>query len=250
MRVKKRSTGATVATALEKLSVHVDDVDRTRLLVQVVHVLSAQQEVTSEILLQLCKREVRRVRLGSRSHPPPHGVELPHQLGIAVPSFRRSDLLNPVVPPKATHATEGGNAAFGANPCSGEDEHTVSRGNSQHRGGAQRWDLARVMRLKISKQPICEKISPRIPSPREKRPKITIALFSFRGSIFNASSRVIKFGIMPFTMCLAQLPLWVYSTSDTYRNQRLSISGGRWLSLISPSRLEFQPHLLFRWRAL
>src|SRR5437660_9332876 len=93
MRVKKRSTGATVATALEKLSMHVDDDDRTRLLVQVVHVLSAQQEVTSEILLQLCKREVRRVRLGCRSNPPTHGVELPDEPGIASPSLGRSNLL-------------------------------------------------------------------------------------------------------------------------------------------------------------
>src|SRR5207245_7380029 len=68
-------------------------VDRTRLLVQVVHVLSAQQEVTSEILLQLCKREVRRVRLGCRSNPPTHGVELPDEPGIASPSLGRSNLL-------------------------------------------------------------------------------------------------------------------------------------------------------------
>src|SRR5437879_3625473 len=142
MRVKKRSTGATVATALEKLSVHVDDVDRTRLLVQVVHVLSAQQEVTSEILLQLCKREVRRVRLGCRSNPPTHGVELPDEPGIASPSLGRSNLLYTVIPPQPAHATEGRNPTFGANPCSGEDEHAVSRGNSQHRGGAQRWGLA------------------------------------------------------------------------------------------------------------
>jgi hypothetical protein len=37
--------------------------------------------------------EVGRIRLGCRSNPPPHGIELPHQPGIAVPSCGRSGLL-------------------------------------------------------------------------------------------------------------------------------------------------------------
>jgi hypothetical protein len=44
IRVVKRSVAASVATALEKLSVHVDNVSRTRLLVKVVHVLGADEK--------------------------------------------------------------------------------------------------------------------------------------------------------------------------------------------------------------
>jgi hypothetical protein len=43
-RIFKWSTAASVAAALEKLSVHVDDISRTRLLVKAVHVLSADEE--------------------------------------------------------------------------------------------------------------------------------------------------------------------------------------------------------------
>jgi hypothetical protein len=75
---------------------------------------------------------VRLIRLGCRSHPPSHGVELPHQQGIAVPSFGRGDLLDPVVPPESTHATESWDAAFRAHSCSRENEHSISGGNCEH----------------------------------------------------------------------------------------------------------------------
>jgi len=42
-----------------------------------------------------------------------------------VPSFGRSDLFDPVVPPKSTHATESWDAAFGAHSCPGENEDAI-----------------------------------------------------------------------------------------------------------------------------
>jgi hypothetical protein len=54
------------------------------------------------------------------------------QSGIAVPSLGRCDLFDSVVPPKSTHATESWDAAFGAQPCSRENEDTVGGGNCEH----------------------------------------------------------------------------------------------------------------------
>ena len=49
-----------------------------------------------------------------------------------MPSVGRGYLLNPVISPQATHTTEGGNAAFGAYSCSGEDEYAVGGGKDEH----------------------------------------------------------------------------------------------------------------------
>jgi hypothetical protein len=130
-RVVERRAAAGIATALEKLSMHVDDVSRTCLLVKAVHVLSADEKALSQSKFKLCEGEVGWIRFGCRSNPPTHGVELPHQPGIAVPSVGRSDLLDPVISPEATHATKGWNAAFRAHSCPGENEDAVRGGNGE-----------------------------------------------------------------------------------------------------------------------
>jgi hypothetical protein len=76
--------------------------------------------------------EVSRIRFGCRSHTPTHGVELPHQPGIAMPSLGRGDLLDPIIPPHSSHATECWDAAFRAYSCSGENEDAVGGGNGEH----------------------------------------------------------------------------------------------------------------------
>ena len=118
--------------ALEKLSVHVDNSPRTRLLVKAVNILGADEEAILQGVFNFREGEVRTVRFGRRSHTPPHRVELPHQPGIAMPSLGRSDLLDPVVPPIPTHATESCDAAFRAYSCSGENKDAVIGGNGQH----------------------------------------------------------------------------------------------------------------------
>jgi hypothetical protein len=50
--IVKWSAAATVATALEKLSVHVDNFPRTRLLVKIVHVLSADEEAVLQAVFK------------------------------------------------------------------------------------------------------------------------------------------------------------------------------------------------------
>jgi hypothetical protein len=109
-----------------------DDVSRTRLLVKVVHILGADEKAILQGVFKFCEGEVGWIWFGCRSNPSPHGIELPHEPGIAVPSFRRGDLLDPVTSPQATHTTESWNAAFRAQSCSGEDEDAVSGGNCEH----------------------------------------------------------------------------------------------------------------------
>jgi len=133
IRVVKCRAAASIATALEKLSVHVNDVFRTRLLVKSVHVLGADEKAILQRVFKFGESEVRRIRFGCRSNPPTHGIKLPHQPGIAVPSFGRSDFLDPVVPPESTHATEGWNAALRAHSCPSKNEDSVSGENGEHK---------------------------------------------------------------------------------------------------------------------
>jgi hypothetical protein len=123
---------ASVATTFEKVPVHVDHVSRTRLLVKVGHVLGAEEKTILQSVFKFGEGEVRGIRLGFRSHTPPHGIELPHELGITMPSFGRSDVLDPVVPPESAHATEGRNAAFRAYACPGENEDAIGGGKCEH----------------------------------------------------------------------------------------------------------------------
>jgi hypothetical protein len=63
--VKWRSS-ARIAAALKKLAVHVDDILRTCLLVQVVYILRAEEEAISQLFPQIREREVSRVGFRSR----------------------------------------------------------------------------------------------------------------------------------------------------------------------------------------
>ena len=49
-----------------------------------------------------------------------------------MPSVGRSDLLDPVIPPEAAHATKSWNAAFCTHSCSDKNEDAVSGGNREH----------------------------------------------------------------------------------------------------------------------
>jgi hypothetical protein len=66
IRVVKWNVAATVATALEKLSVRVDNFPRTRLLVKAVHVLGADEKAFLQRLFKLGEGEVRfaSIRIG------------------------------------------------------------------------------------------------------------------------------------------------------------------------------------------
>lgn len=75
---------------------------------------------------------------GPRRHPQPHGIELPHKTGIAVPSFWRSDLLDLAVPPKTIHATESRDAAVGVSALTPAPERTKTRSVEENVSMAER----------------------------------------------------------------------------------------------------------------
>jgi hypothetical protein len=60
-RIVKWRSSARIAAALKKLAVHVDDILRTCLLVQVVYILRAEEEAISQLLPQIREGEVRGV---------------------------------------------------------------------------------------------------------------------------------------------------------------------------------------------
>ena len=64
IRVVKRRAAASVAAALEKLSVHVNNLPRTCLLVEAVHVLGAGEKALLQGVFKFCEGEVRRIRFG------------------------------------------------------------------------------------------------------------------------------------------------------------------------------------------
>ena len=111
---------------------HVDAALRPCLLVKVVHVLRAEEQAVTQGAFELREREVCRIRFGCRSNPPTHGIELPHQPGIATPRIRRGYLFDPVVPPQTIDATEGRYPALGAYACPGEDEESIGGRNGEH----------------------------------------------------------------------------------------------------------------------
>ena len=121
-RVLKRPTAAGIAAAFEKLSVHVDYFSGTCTFVQVIDILSAYEQTITKSLFEFGEGHVRGIRLGCCGHSSAHGIELPHELRIALPGVRRSYFLDTVVPPQTINSAESGNAAFGADAGAGQNE--------------------------------------------------------------------------------------------------------------------------------
>src|SRR5262249_44339530 len=81
------------------------------------------------LLLQLSQREVRGVRLHFRELPPALGVELPHQLGIALERLGSGHVLDPMLVPESVRVAEGAHAALGAHSRAGQDEDALAQRN-------------------------------------------------------------------------------------------------------------------------
>src|ERR1700760_3261440 len=91
-------------------------------LVEVVDILSAEVETVVQLLLNLSEGEVGCVGLRGDGVATALGVEMPDELGVGGPGFRGGDLLDAVTVPEAAGTAEGGEATFGGDAGSGEDE--------------------------------------------------------------------------------------------------------------------------------
>jgi len=123
VREGREATG--VATALEKLAVHVEDAFRARLLVKIVDVLRAQKKPVVKNLLESSKGNVAGIWPGGGRHFAAHGVEIPNKMRIAPPSKGRSDFLDPIIAPESAGIAKSRNAAFGADARTSEDKNAI-----------------------------------------------------------------------------------------------------------------------------
>jgi hypothetical protein len=82
------------------------------------------------LIFDLCERFVAWIGLGGEGVSATHGVEAPDEFGVGFPSFGSGYVFDAVAVPEASGASEGGQAAFGGDSGSGEDEEAVLRGEA------------------------------------------------------------------------------------------------------------------------
>jgi hypothetical protein len=102
------------------------DVAGASALVEIVDVLGAEVEtVWPESALDFGEGDVGGVGFCGAGVAAALGVEAPDELWIGFPCFGSGDFFDAVAVPEASGASEGGQAAFGGDAGSGEDEETV-----------------------------------------------------------------------------------------------------------------------------
>ncbi len=102
---------------------------RAGALVQVVDILRAEKVAAGELRFKLGERDVRGIGLGLGAVGAALGIELPHQRWIALERLGRADLFDAMSRPEPVGRAKGGQAAFGADACAGEDEDAVGGGD-------------------------------------------------------------------------------------------------------------------------
>jgi predicted RNA-binding Zn-ribbon protein involved in translation (DUF1610 family) len=90
--------------------VHVDEMARSCAFVEVVHVLSDQQECSGPCGFELGEGAMGGVRLDCPQCGAAEIVEAVHQLGIPREAFRAGDILDAVAFPETISSPEGGDA--------------------------------------------------------------------------------------------------------------------------------------------
>jgi hypothetical protein len=114
--------GASLATALEELSVHVNEARRTRLLVQIVDILRAEKEAIAHDSLDCRQSVVSKIGFACPGLRAPLRIETPDDRGVRSPAFRGSNVLEAVLLPEAIGVPEGANPALGADPRARQHE--------------------------------------------------------------------------------------------------------------------------------
>jgi hypothetical protein len=123
--VRERREGTRVATALEKLAVHVDNAPRAGLLVKIVDVLCAQKKPVVERLFERGEGKMPRVWLGGGCDLAAHGIEIPNEPRITPPGERGGNFFDSMLAPKSASIAESGNTAFGAYAGTSKNKNAV-----------------------------------------------------------------------------------------------------------------------------
>src|SRR5271157_1611006 len=114
MILNRRPAAILLTMRFGQLAVHVQQSAGAGPLVQVIHILRAEKKAVAELLLQLRKRKMRRIRLGLSARLPPSSVELPNLPRTALPGLRRAHILNPISRPQPVRGAKGGQPALRA----------------------------------------------------------------------------------------------------------------------------------------
>jgi hypothetical protein len=67
--------------------------------VKIIHVLGTEIKPIAHLLLDVCQCTMARIGLSAERIPAAHGVEVPNQLRIFIPGFRRGHLFHAVAIP-------------------------------------------------------------------------------------------------------------------------------------------------------
>ena len=100
---------------------HMDQPLRPGSLVQVVNVLSNEQQLAAPLAIQSCERPMRFIGLHGSKLRPSRVVEAMHQLRITTKRLRRCDIFDTVPLPKPVWTAEGRKTTLGGYACAGKD---------------------------------------------------------------------------------------------------------------------------------
>ncbi len=108
------------------LPMHMDQARGPGPFVQVVHILRHDQEIARPVPVQPRQRQMGRIGLSFLDILPPHIVEVQNKVRIPRKSLGRCDILNAVLLPKATFASEGVNSAFRAHASARQNNNIAN----------------------------------------------------------------------------------------------------------------------------
>src|ERR1700733_15680876 len=93
---------------------------------QIVDILRTKEVSLAKLRFELGKRQMRRIGQRLFRSLAPRRVELPDQLGIALPSLRRADIFNAMPCPKPIRSTKCRQAALRADARACEHKYPVA----------------------------------------------------------------------------------------------------------------------------
>lgn len=124
--VFERWARARLTAALEEFAVHVVDALGAGFFVKVIDILRAEEKTIGEGALESGKGEMSGIWFCGCCGLAAHGIEMPDEMGIAVPGFGCGNIFDAVVVPETARIAKGGEAAFSADAGAGENEEVIS----------------------------------------------------------------------------------------------------------------------------
>ena len=116
---------------------HMDQPLRPGSLVQIVNVLSNEQQPAGPLAIKPCERLMRVIGLHGPKLRPPRIVEAMHQPGIAPKRLGRRDVFDAVAFPQTVGPAEGCKTALSGYTCTGQNDDVANFHRFQLAGESQ-----------------------------------------------------------------------------------------------------------------